>query len=215
MEEDKENADSFKGACSFKLRTAGQSGGMQIPAGVSAETLDRLLGTLDVRVSTLFELDVGPGLALDLEAYDTPSFHYIKRGHGRLSIPEGRPVEIGPQTLVIVPPTCLFRFEPVQEESVTSLWSGKFRSLHGNSVDLFDTLQVPIIEWFPNADALESRLQLALTEVIARDVCSDVLVSIAIKQVLIALIRQSFLSMNSWTGRFGTCQEFCVPGSRS
>jgi AraC family transcriptional activator of mtrCDE len=79
---------------------------------------------------------------------------------------------------------------------------GIFRSLYGNSVDLFDTLDVPIIEQFSKDDALEPRLQLALTELIAHDICSDVLVSAAVKQVIVALIRRSLRSSNSWTRRF-------------
>jgi hypothetical protein len=128
-------------------------------------------------------------------------------------------VEIGPQTLIIVPPNCPFRFElpsPTsseiasiresqganQTETTTYMLCGTFRSLCGNSIDLFDTLHAPIIEQFSRDDAPESKLQLALAELIARDVCSDVLASTAMKQVIVALIRRSFLSMNSWTRWF-------------
>jgi AraC family transcriptional activator of mtrCDE len=129
------------------------------------------------------------------------------------------PAEIGPQTLIVVPPGCPFRFEPtspnrseiesVQESQCSNqtgttafMLSGIFRSLYRNSIDLFDTLDAPIIEQFSKDDALELRLQLALAELIARNVCSDVLVSTVMKQVVVALIRRSFHSMNSWTQRF-------------
>lgn len=192
----------MEGVCIFHAPEANHHDRIPLPAWLSFETLDHLLSTMDVQVIALSEYMFGPGCALDLEERDTPSFHYIKEGKGHLYIPNGMPVEIGPQTLVIVPPKCPFRFELSQATAMAPVWSGIFRSLYGNSVDLFDTLQLPIIEQFSEAAALEARLQLALTEMIARDACSDVLVSIAMKQVIIALIRRSFLSMNSWTRRF-------------
>jgi AraC family transcriptional activator of mtrCDE len=171
---------------------------------------------MDVEVIALSECVVGPGFALDLDGFDTPSFHYICEGHGRLYTPDEQPAEIGPQTLVIVPPHCPFRFEPAspppsEAESVHSRGSNRtqtaafmlcctFRSLYGNSTELFDTLHVPIIEQFSKDDGLEPKLQLALTELISREVCSEVLVSTAIKQVIVALIRRSALSLKSWSG---------------
>lgn len=76
--------------------------------------------------------------------------------------------------------------------------SGRFRSLYGNSAELFDTLQAPVIERFSEDDALESRLQHALGELISRGVCSDVMVSTDVKLVMVALLRHSFLSLSSW-----------------
>jgi AraC family transcriptional activator of mtrCDE len=198
---------------------ANNRGGMHVPPWLSFETLNRLVSAMDVQVIALSECVVGPGFALDLNEFDTPSFHYIREGHGRVYAPDEMPVEIGPQTLVIVPPKCPFRFEPtspnrpeiesvqesqgpIQTTTTTFMLCGIFRSLYGSSIDLFDTLNVPIIEQFSKDDALELRLQLALTELIARRVCSDVLVSTAMKQVIVALIRRSFLSLNSWTRRF-------------
>lgn len=202
MQGDKENAGPLGGVCTFNPPETNRRGGMHLPACLSFEALDYLVSIMDVQLIALSECTVEPGSALDLEECDTPSLHYIQEGLGRLSIPNGMPVEIGPQTLVIVPPKCRFRFEPGRTGTTAAIWNGIFRSLCGNSVDLFDTLQVPVIEQFSKADALESRLQLALTEMAAPDVCSDVLVSIAIKQIIVALIRRSFLSRNSWTRRF-------------
>lgn len=219
MQVKKEKSSPLEVVCTFKPRMANNNGGLHVPAWLSFETLDRLISTMDVQVIALSECVVGPGFALDLNECDTPSFHYIREGHGRLYTPNEMPVEIGPQTLIIVPPKCPFRFEltspnrseiesvqesqgPNQTETTAFMLCGIFRSLYGNSIDLFDTLHVPIIEQFSKDDALELRLQLALTELIARNVCSDVLVSTAMKQVIVALIRRSFLSLNSWTRRF-------------
>jgi mannose-6-phosphate isomerase-like protein (cupin superfamily) len=219
MQVKKEKSSPLEVVRTFKPRMANNNGGLHVPAWLSFETLDRLISTMDVQVIALSECVVGPGFALDLNECDTPSFHYIREGHGRLYTPNEMPVEIGPQTLIIVPPKCPFRFEltspnrseiesvqesqgPNQTETMAFMLCGIFRSLYGNSVDLFDTLHVPIIEQFSKDDALELRLQLALTELIARNVCSDVLVSTAMKQVIVALIRRSFLSLNSWTRRF-------------
>ncbi|MGZ5198706.1 MAG: cupin domain-containing protein [Telluria sp.] len=198
---------------------ANNHGGTHVPPWRSFETLDRVVSTMDVQVIALSECVVGPGFALDLIECEAPSFHYIRQGHGRMYSSNAKPAEIGPQTLIIVPPNCPFRFEPTspdrpeiesdqepegpgQTGTTAFMLCGIFRSLSGNSTDLFDTLDVPIVEQFSEDDALELKLQFALTELIARDACSDVLVSTAIKQVIVALIRRSFRSMNSLTRRF-------------
>jgi AraC family transcriptional activator of mtrCDE len=186
---------------------------------ISFDALDRLVNTMDVQVIALSECAVGPGFGLELDGCDTPRFHYICEGYGRLYTPGETPAEIGPQMLVIVPPFCSFRFEPasqrdpepesVQESPIPTrtatsafMLCGTFRSLCGDSTELFDTLHVPIVEQFSKADGLELKLRLALTELMTGDVCSGVLVSIAIKQVIVALIRRSVLSGRAWTRRF-------------
>jgi AraC family transcriptional activator of mtrCDE len=203
--------------CEFTPRTA-INHGRHVPPWLSFDALNRLVNTMDVQVIALSECVVGPGFGLDLDGCGTPRFHYICEGSGRLYTPGETPAEIGPQTLIIVPPFCSFRFEPTSrrhsepgsvqesriptrtETSALMLW-GAFRSLCGNSTDLFDTLHVPVVERFSKADGLELKLRLALSEFMSRDVCSGVLASIAMKQVLVALIRRSVLSGRSWTQR--------------
>jgi AraC family transcriptional activator of mtrCDE len=211
MQVDKADSSALEAVCTYGPRTANLPGGVQVPPWLSPDTVDRLIRTMDVQVMALSEYVIGPGCAIDLEERDTPSFHYLKEGRGRLYAPNDMPAEIGPQTLIIVPPDCLFRFEtrppqgqqgPDRTETGAFLLCGIFRSLFGNSVDLFDTLRAPIVERFAGDDALERQLQLALDELLGANVCSDVLVSTAIKQVIVALIRRSFLSLNGWTRRF-------------
>lgn len=219
MHVNKGNSSPVEAACAFKPRLANNRGGMHVPPWLSLENFDRLVCIMDVQVIALFERVVAPGFTLDLNEYDTPSFHHIREGRGRLHIPNEPPVEVGPQTLIIVPPKCPVRFEQTSSkhseigsdqelpglnptETAVCMLCGIFRSLYGNSTDLFDTLQVPIIEQCSKGDALELGLQLALTELIAPDACSDVLVSTAVKQVVIAVIRRSFASPDSWARRF-------------
>jgi hypothetical protein len=219
MHANKGNSSPVEVACAFKPRLANSRCGMHVPPWLSLENFDRLVRTMDVQVIALSERVVAPGFALDLNEYATPSFHHIREGHGRLHTPNEMPVEVGPQTLIIVPPKCPVRIEhtssthseiesdqespgPNPTEPAVLMLCGIFRSLYGNSSDLFDTLQVPIIEQCSKGDALALGLQLALTELIAPDVCSDVLVSTAMKQVLITLIRRSFQSPDSWARRF-------------
>jgi AraC family transcriptional activator of mtrCDE len=189
-------------------RMASSDDGMRVPPWLSLEAVDRLVSTMEVQVIALSECVVGPGFAIDLDGCDTPSFHYLREGYGRLYMRNGIPAAIEPQALIIVPPHCPFRFEPAPSpssapaESTAFMLCGTFRSLCGHSIDLFDTLHAPVVEQFSRDDGLEPTLQLALTEHIAREVCSDVLVSSAMKQVLIALIRRSVLSKKGWTRRF-------------
>ncbi|GAB3427547.1 cupin domain-containing protein [Massilia solisilvae] len=205
--------------CGFTPRVAISQVVTPAPSWLVVADLDRLVSTMDVQVIALSECVVGPGFALDLDGLDTPSFHYIRQGHGWLYTSNEQPAEIGSQTLIIVPPHCPFRFElgPARPsapgsaklsrdrdrtETTAFMLCGIFRSLYGNSTDLFDTLRVPIVEQFSKDDGLELKLQLALTELISRQVCADVLASTTIKQVIVALIRRSVLSLQDWTRRF-------------
>jgi len=200
---------------------ASSDGGMRGPRWLSLEALDRLVSAMDVQVIALSECVVGPGCALDLGGCDTPSFHYIREGHGRLYTPGGIPADVEPQTLIIVPPHCPFRFEPASPASpepagaTVFILCGRFRSLCGDSIDLFDTLNAPIAEQFSGDDGLEPILQLALAEHISGGICSDVLVSSAMKQVLIALIRRAVLSLKGWTRRFVVLQVSDHPSNRA
>lgn len=210
MQVNKENSGPIEVICTIRPHAARSLDRGDIPPWLSLETLNLLVRTIDVQVIALSECILGPGFTLDLIGRETPSFHYIREGHGRLYGPNKIPVEIGPQTLIIVPPKCAFKFELTsangseieesrdfnQTEARAIMLCGIFRSLCGNSIDLFDTLHLPIVEQFSKDDALELRLQLALTELITRNVCSDVLVSTAMKQVIVAVIRRSFLSLN-------------------
>ena len=211
MQVDKADSSALEAVCSYPPRVANMPGGVQVPSWLSPATVDRLIRTMDVQVIALSECVLGPGSAIDLGKRDTPSFHYLREGGGRLYTPDALPAEIGPQTLIIVPPGCPFRFEtsspqepqgPDRTGTGAFLSCGIFRSLFGNSVDLFDTLGAPIVERFAGDDTLERQLQLALDELLGANVCADVLVSTAIKQVIVALIRRSFLSLNGWTRRF-------------
>jgi AraC family transcriptional activator of mtrCDE len=215
MQGNKDKPGPLDLVCAFEPRMPIQRGDLSIPPGLSVQALDRLIGAMDVQVIALFECVVGAGFALDLDERDVPSLHYIREGHGSIYTHNERRAGIGPQTLVIVPPRCPFRFEPSSKtesgqesqgpnrtETTAFMLCGIFRSLYGDSVDLFDTLDDPIIEQFSEDDAVEHRLQFALTELVAGNPCSDVLVSTAVKQVIVALIRRSFRSMNSLTRRF-------------
>lgn len=206
MQANQENSEPMEAVCTFTPRTA-THGGMRVPMWLSFDALNTLVGALDVQVIALSECVVGPGFSLDLNECETPSFHYLREGHGRLYTPNEMPVEIDPQTLIVVPPKCPFRFELTSGQDTVFMTCGIFRTLYGGSIDLFDTLHVPIVEQFSRDDALEHKLQLALTELVSRNVCSDVLVSSAVKQVIVALIRRSFLSLNSWTRRFAVLKQ--------
>jgi AraC family transcriptional regulator, activator of mtrCDE len=185
----------------------------------SLQGVDRLARTLEVQVIALSECLIGPGFALDLDGSGTPHFCYLLEGDGQMYTPYDMPVEIGPHTLIIVPPHCPFKFQaasppPLQPEPVRDalrparaqaaafMLCGTFRCLCGDSMELFDTLHAPVVENFSTEDGMERKLRSALTEHVVRAPCSDVMVSTEIKQVIVALIRRSVRSQKSWTQRF-------------
>jgi AraC family transcriptional activator of mtrCDE len=219
MEINEGNTTPSEPRCAVTPARTSAHDGVLVPPWLSFEALNRLVSTMDVQVIALSECVVGPGFELDLAARDTPSFHYIREGYGRLYTRDQAPAEIGPHALIIVPPHCPFRFAPIppppferesveeshapnRKETTAFMLCGAFRSLYANSIDLFDELHVPIVEQFSKEDGLEHKLQLALTELMSGKVCCDVLVSTAMKQVIVALIRRSVLAGRSWTRRF-------------
>lgn len=79
---------------------------------------------------------------------------------------------------------------------------GYFRASYGGSIELFDMLQVPIVEQFDAADNLEDELRSILGEIHANDVGMGAMTRNLLKQVFIKLIRRSLISADVWFERF-------------
>jgi len=141
-------------------------------------------------------------------------------------------IELSPHTLVILPPNQYFYIEvpPEDPESrvsneVEGSWKsfpagairlfvagedrpqlmmicGYFHASYGTSLNLFSTLNAPIVEQFDNAQQIDRTLQLALQELIGQEVGTGAMTATLLKLVLIALLRRSLTSINLWVERF-------------
>lgn len=199
---------------------------------VAAAELDHLIDTLMVRFVWLSECLVGEGYRLDMGGIDAPGIHYNLAGTGRLIVGDGDSIELRPHTLIVVPTNCPFRIEvPSRRDPLATLKTvdgraqvrggsgvhryvatdgapdiilicGFFHASYGTSTDLFGGLAMPIIEQFDESDQVDQRLKLALAELVAQEIGSAAMSSALLKQVIVALLRRSLISMDLWIQRF-------------
>jgi AraC family transcriptional activator of mtrCDE len=210
---------------------------MKSVSQISAPDLNRLIAVLDVQVVALSECLVSPGYNLALKGHEYPGLHYVLEGTGMMYVRNDPPVKVGPHTLVVLPPNCPFRLEvtkddeqPGTTEAVngadnvkvvdsiqrytagdagarTVMICGFFKTLYGSSMDLFDTLSAPIIENFCASDQLDSKLKIAMAELMSQEIGSGAMTGALLKQVIVALVRKSLASMSVWVERFSMLSD--------
>jgi AraC-like DNA-binding protein len=83
-----------------------------------------------------------------------------------------------------------------------NLICGFFRASYGQTTDLFEGLNAPIVEKFRREEQIGTRLRSAVTEFLSHEVGSDAMCAALLKQVIILLLRRSLLSTGLWAERF-------------
>jgi AraC family transcriptional activator of mtrCDE len=203
---------------------------------ISSVDLDALLGTLEVSFVALAECLVSRGYSLALGDVNAPGIHYNVAGVGRAVIGERDPIPLMPHTLIVVPPNSAFRIEVEGSNGFTGLRSvagksqtlssgnvrrftagdgdpcvmlvcGYFQATYGASTDLFRGLTEPIFEQFDPADQVDTKLQAALSELVAQEIGSGAMSAALLKQVIVLLLRRSLVSMNAWVERFSVLSD--------
>ena len=197
---------------------------------ISPADLESLLGTLEVNFVALTECLVSMGYSLELGGVNAPGIHYNLVGNGRAIVDNLPPIPLMPHTLIVVPPKSLFRIEVEGDNGYSGLLSingrtqnrspdtirrvtagdgeaslvlvcGYFHATYGACADLFAGLTEPIFEQFSAADHVDTKLQAALTELVAQEVGSGAMSAALLKQVVVQLLRRSLVSMNAWVER--------------
>jgi AraC-like DNA-binding protein len=204
---------------------------------VSPRDLDTLLSTLDVRFVALSECLVSAGFRLEMGGIDAPGIHYNIAGMGRIFICDDPPIDLSPHTLIVVPPNSPFRIEVQSPRTGFSslthvdgrrqakskgmlrrfvagdgdpeivLICGFFHASYGSSLDLFGTLSSPIVERFDAKDQLDHKLKTALAELVSQEIGFGAMSAALLKQVIVALLRRSISSMQSWVERFSMLRD--------
>jgi AraC family transcriptional activator of mtrCDE len=199
---------------------------------VSPADLENLISALDVKAVALSECLVAAGHRLEMDGLDHSGIHYNVAGNGRMSIRGGRPFELPPHTLIVVPPNSPFwievpgdrvkrvrgelrkgeesgvrRFVAGDQEPDIILICGFFAATYGLSTNVFRDLEEPIIERFAIEDRVHSKLENALTELAAQEVGSRAMSDALLKQVIVQLIRRSLDSSAVWAKRFALLRD--------
>jgi len=185
--------------------------------------LEALISSLHVDFVNLTECVVSKGWRLSFAGNDRPGIHYNITGHGQVRIGRQPPVPIAPHTLIIVPPRQSFTIEAAGRSGHVSKtavrkWEtndasgtlqravagngrphllmicGYFQAGYGGAVDVFSSLQLPLMQTFEDGSGLHYNLKSALKELHAQEVGMNTMTSALLKQVLIMLFRQSLKS---------------------
>jgi AraC-like DNA-binding protein len=88
-----------------------------------------------------------------------------------------------------------------------SVICGYFRASYGLSINLFSTLQSPIVEQFEGFEHLADNLQSILAELAARRVGMKAMTAAMLKQIFITLLRRSLISADRWSERFAMLSD--------
>ncbi|MET3900303.1 hypothetical protein ABIB57_004269 [Devosia sp. UYZn731] len=72
---------------------------------------DRLLGSLDLKISAIGYCEVHSGWRLSFPPSPIAHVHYVLQGTGRLEIPGRQPILLGPETFVLIPSALKGQFE--------------------------------------------------------------------------------------------------------
>ena len=203
---------------------------------ISPGDLEGLLGTLDVNFVALSECLVSMGYSLELGGMNAPGIHYNVVGTGRAVFGNRDPIPLVPHTLIVVPPNLPFRIEVEGSKGFTDLRSvkkqpqmtssssirrfsagdgdpslilvcGYFQATYGACTELFGSLTEPIFEQFDVDDHVNTKLQTALSELVAQEVGSGAMSAALLKQVIVLLLRRSLVSMNAWVERFSVLSD--------
>jgi AraC family transcriptional activator of mtrCDE len=203
---------------------------------IAPADLESLLGTLEVSFVALSECLVSMGYSLELGGANAPGIHYNLVGNGRAVFGNRDPIPLMPHTLIVVPPNSPFRIEvegsngfsgllPVKGRLQTMssetirrytagdgepslmLVCGYFHATYGACANLFGGLTEPIIEQFSAEDQVDTKLQAALTELVAQEIGSGAMSAALLKQVIVLLLRRSLVSMNAWVERFSVLSD--------
>ena len=196
---------------------------------LSTADLDNLMRALEIDVVALTEILVPRGHRAEMGMIDTPAIHYNLKGSGRISINRGPNMQLTPHLLIIVPPNTPFSIEveggdgaarlinrdcwkrdedgllrvavPNEKPEVVQI-CGFFNASFGQSVGLFRDLREPVVEQFEPSDKIDGKLREAMNELLSQEVGKGAMTASLLKQVIIALVRRSLKSSQSWTDRF-------------
>lgn len=198
--------------------------------------LELLMRTLEVSFVHLSECVVSTGYGLTLGGLDATGIHYNLRGTGIAYIRNGPPIELGPHTMLVVPPHSPLRIDVPGERpadgvrvvdgksSVTVndgvyrfvagdgtpdliMFCGFFHAVYASSINLFGTLSAAVVERFDARDLLDQKLNAALTELVSQEVGAHAMSSALLKQVVVTLLRRALTSPNSWVEQFSLLRD--------
>ncbi|WP_092143710.1 AraC family transcriptional regulator [Cupriavidus sp. YR651] len=180
--------------------------------------LDHLLAVLDIGVTDFTVCDIREGWGMRFDSCDAARLHYCLAGVGTLVVGALPPIQLGPHSLVLLPPGVAYRLEnasskPVRlegrarargapsQEAVPTLTAGQgqrgvetvcgeLRVGLADGSDPFTTLGKPLVVHFGGTEGLRDQFAMLLAESAQPGVGSRVLIEALLKQCLVLALRR-------------------------
>ena len=186
---------------------------------MAADTLDRLLTALAVRLHAFSVCEIQQGWRLAYPSFEAITVHYVLKGAGAFCVGNGPWLPFAPQSVIVVPVRqshvlgeagataqtlpagdhCslladgLVKFTAGDGSRDILLLCGAIPTAHGNALGLFDLLREPMVESFAASGLLRHAFELMLAEVANPGLGTQAMTEVLMKQCLIALLRQHLL----------------------
>ena len=183
---------------------------------MAADTLDRLLTALAVRLHAFSVCEIQRGWRLAIPSFEAITVHYVLRGSGGLRVGNGPWLPFAPRSVLVVParqPHVLGEAGPVarvvQAEDRCSLLAdglvafiagdgsrdtlllcGAIPASYGGALGLFDLMREPMVEDLSASGVLRHAFELMSAEVASPGFGTQAMTETLMKQCLIALLRQ-------------------------
>ena len=186
---------------------------------MAADTLDRLLTALAVRLHAFSVCEIQRGWRLAFPSFEAITVHYVLKGSGAVCVGNGPWLPFAPQSVIIVPTRqahvlgeagltartlpaedhCsllgdgLVTFTAGDGSRDTLLLCGAIPASYGSALGLFDLLREPMVEGFPESGLIRHAFELMLAEVASPGLGTQAMTEVLMKQCLITLLRQHLL----------------------
>ncbi len=190
---------------------------------MAADTLDRLLTALAVRLHAFSVCEIQQGWRLAFSSFEAITVHYVLKGSGALRVSNGPWLPFAAQSILVIParqshivgdagPTgrmvyaddhCslladgLVTFTAGDGSRDTLLLCGAISASYGGALGLFNLLREPMIESFSEAGVVRPIFELMLSEVANPGLGAQAMTEVLMKQCLIALLRQHLTRDNA------------------
>ena len=186
---------------------------------MAADTLDRLLTALAVRLHAFSVCEIQQGWRLAYPRFEAVTVHYVLQGAGAFRVGNGPWLPFAPQSVIVVPARqahvlgeagataqtlpaekhCslladgLVKFTAGDGSRDILLLCGAIPTAHGSALGLFDLLREPMVESFAASGPLRHAFELMRAEVARPGLGTQAMTEILMKQCLIVLLRQHLL----------------------
>lgn len=182
---------------------------------VAADTLDRLLTTLAVRIHAFAMCEIKAGWRLVFDPMEAVTIHYVLAGSGTIRVAGGMDAAYAPFSIIVVPAcvsqslgepgtvagevnaasNCglladgLVRFTAGDGSRDTLVVCATISASYGGALGLFDHLRGPVVEDLSQSEAMRSLFTVMLGEIAEPGIGTRALTETLMKQCLILLLR--------------------------